>query len=78
MALEFYRSLPGVAASNHALVQRGRELIADALGTRAQKADSSACKAELFLEQADLLESRLGEGTHFEISLQRADKQLPA
>jgi isopenicillin-N epimerase len=33
VALDFYRSLPGVAASNHALVQRGRELIADALGT---------------------------------------------
>jgi isopenicillin-N epimerase len=41
VALDFYRSLPGVTAANHALVQRGREQIAEALGTQLPHPDDA-------------------------------------
>ncbi len=42
LALDFWRSLPGIAASNHALVQTGRQLVAVALGTDLPHPDDPA------------------------------------
>jgi len=46
-ALDFHASLPGLNASNHALVQAGRELLAEVLGTELPHPDDPRLYANL-------------------------------